>query len=71
MRIERFESVWDAIEETPGEAETMRFRSALLMAVRDRSTELGWTRNEAAKRLGVREVCEPTILSMRPGHQPG
>ncbi len=53
VRIERFASVWDAIEETPGKAETMQFRSALLRAVRDRIAELELTRNEAAKRLGV------------------
>jgi predicted XRE-type DNA-binding protein len=29
------ESVWDAIEDTPAEAENMKLRSALLMALKE------------------------------------
>ena len=32
MSSERFASVWDAIEDTPAEAENMKLRSALMMA---------------------------------------
>ncbi len=34
MSNERFASVWDAIENTPAETENMKFRSALMMALK-------------------------------------
>lgn len=33
MEVRSFDSVWDAIENTPGEAANMRLRSDLLTAV--------------------------------------
>lgn len=48
-----FASVWDAIEDTPAEAENMRLRSRLLMALAVRIEEQGWTQKAAAERLGV------------------
>ena len=38
MTNETFASVWDAIEDTPPEAENMKLRSALMMALENRST---------------------------------
>ena len=35
MSRKRFASVWDAIEDSPVEAENMKLRSILMMAVRD------------------------------------
>ena len=32
----RFASVWDAIEETPEDAESMKLRARLMMALQDR-----------------------------------
>jgi predicted XRE-type DNA-binding protein len=51
--VHTFESVWDALEETPGEAANMRLRSELAIAVR--SVVEGWqlTQSQAAHRLGV------------------
>jgi predicted XRE-type DNA-binding protein len=53
MRIERFESVWDAIEDDPAERERLKMRSVLLTALRRRIE--GWkiTQSEAAKRLNI------------------
>ena len=53
MNERRFESVWDAIENTPAEAANMKARSELMIAIRE--TVDGWklTQAEAAKRLGV------------------
>ncbi len=34
MSNERFESVWDAIEDTPAEAENMKLRSKLMIALK-------------------------------------
>ena len=33
MTIEVFESVWDALENTPTEAENMKLRSSLIIAI--------------------------------------
>ena len=49
----RFASVWDAIEDTPAEAESMKLRSALMLAVREHIKAKGWTQAEAAQRLSV------------------
>ena len=53
MNERRFESVWDAIENTPAEAANMKARAELMIASRE--TVDGWklTQAEAAKRLGV------------------
>jgi predicted XRE-type DNA-binding protein len=53
MSDEGFASVWDAIEDTPAEAENMRLRSALMMALERHIKARGWTQAEAARRLGV------------------
>ncbi|NHU49482.1 XRE family transcriptional regulator, partial [Rhodococcus sp. A14] len=53
MSDEIFDSVWDAIEDTPQEAENMRLRSTLLIALSQRIETEGWTQKDAAARLGV------------------
>lgn len=51
--IETFDSVWDAIEDTPAEAENMKIRSALMIELKQHIERQGWTQREAAQRLGV------------------
>ena len=53
MANERFDSVWDAIEDTPAEAENMRLRSALMIALKQHITREGLTQSQAAKVFGV------------------
>jgi predicted XRE-type DNA-binding protein len=53
MTSERFDSVWDAIEDTPAEAENMKIRSTLMMTINKHIQAQGWTQTEAARRLGV------------------
>lgn len=53
MSEQRFASVWDAIEETPAEAENMKLRSALMIALKDHIARQGWTQKEAAARFGI------------------
>ncbi|WP_299656795.1 XRE family transcriptional regulator [uncultured Jannaschia sp.] len=48
-----FESVWDAIEDTPAEAANMRMRSELMIALKARIEARGWTQAEAARVMGV------------------
>lgn len=48
-----YASVWDAIEDTPAEAENMKMRSALMIALSERIKSQGWSQTEAARRFGV------------------
>ena len=53
MNAKRFDSVWDAIEESPSEAANMKLRSNLVIAVREVVETWKVTQAEAAKRLGI------------------
>lgn len=50
---EQFESVWDAIEDSPAKAENIRLRSGLMIALKEQIRSQGWSQAEAARRLGV------------------
>ncbi len=62
MNSESFANVWDAIEATPGEAENMKLRSALMMELERRIRAKGWTQTEAARRLGVTQPRVSDLL---------
>jgi predicted XRE-type DNA-binding protein len=64
MSNERFESVWDAIEDTPAEAENMKLRSVLMIALKDHISRAGLSQAQAAKRLGV---TQPRISDLMRG----
>ncbi len=49
MSNERFDSVWDAIENTPAEATNMKLRSALMMALKEHIARTGLSQSQAAK----------------------
>jgi predicted XRE-type DNA-binding protein len=53
MSKKRFSNVWDAIEDTPAQAENMKLRSALMVALKDHIARAGLSQSEAAKLLGV------------------
>jgi predicted XRE-type DNA-binding protein len=53
MANERFDSVWDAISDTPEEAENMKLRSSLMMALKDHIDHEGLSQSQAAKVFGV------------------
>ena len=53
MSNEQFTSVWDALESTSVEAENMKLRSKLIIALKDQITRHDWTQAEAAVRFGV------------------
>ena len=50
---QRFTSVWDALENTPQEAASMKARSALMMALAEVIRERGITQGVAAALFGV------------------
>ncbi len=64
MSQETYASVWDAIEDTPAEAENMKLRAKLMMALEQHIVSSGWTQAEAARRLGV---TQPRISDLKRG----
>ncbi len=64
MSNERFASVWDAIEDTPAQAENMRLRSSLMIALKDHIASEGLTQSQAAKLFGV---TQPRVSDLMRG----
>jgi predicted XRE-type DNA-binding protein len=64
MSKKRFVNMWDAIEDTPAQAENMKLRSALIMALKDHIARTGLSQSEAAKLLGV---TQPRISDLMRG----
>lgn len=64
MNNERYASVWDAIEDTPAQAENMKLRSALMTALKDHITRAGLSQSQAAKLLGV---TQPRVSDLMRG----
>lgn len=64
MSNERFASVWDAVEDTPEEAENMKLRSVLLTALKNHLTRIGMSQAQAAKLLGV---TQPRVSDLMRG----
>jgi predicted XRE-type DNA-binding protein len=64
MSKERFASVWDAIEDTPAQAENMKLRSALMMALKDHIAGESLSQSEAAKLFGV---TQPRVSDLMRG----
>lgn len=53
MKRQRFDNVWDALEDSPAEAVNMTMRSRLLIAIEERVRGWDVTQAEAARRLGI------------------
>ena len=53
MSKKRFANVWDAIENTPSQAENMKLRSTLMIALKDHIARIKLSQSQAAKLLGV------------------
>lgn len=53
MTDQRFASVWDAIEDTPEQAENMKLRATLMTALKDRIAQSGISQTQAAELFGV------------------
>ena len=64
MSDEPFASVWDAIEDRPADARTMKLRASLMMALDRHIRTKGWTEAQAARRLGV---TQPRISDLLRG----
>lgn len=64
MSNKQFASVWDAIEDTPEEAENMKLRSALMIALKEHLTRTGLNQSEAAKLFGI---TQPRVSDLMRG----
>lgn len=64
MTANRFASVWDAIENTPQEAASMKARSSLMMELTTVIQERGMTQAEAAELFGV---TQPRVSDLMRG----
>jgi predicted XRE-type DNA-binding protein len=63
--MKRYASVWDAIEDTPADAENMKLRSALMIVIREHIKAKDWTHVEAAERL---RVTQPLVAELMRGN---
>jgi predicted XRE-type DNA-binding protein len=64
MTRNRYDSVWDAIEKTPAQAENLRLRSSLMLALKRHIEREGLSQTEAAKVFGV---TQPRISNLMHG----
>ena len=64
MSDQPFASVWDAIEDTPAEAENMKLRSSLMMALKEHIVRTGMSQSQAAKLFGV---TQPRVSDLMRG----
>lgn len=64
MSEQRFGSVWDAIEDTPAQAASMRTRSELMMALQQWVKTEGLTQTTAAGLFGV---TQPRVSDLMRG----
>ena len=55
MSRQRFDSVWDAIEDTAADAASMKARSAIMMALQEELATWNASRMAVAARLGLTE----------------
>lgn len=61
---EKFVSVWDALEDTPEDAENMKLRSSLMMSLKMYLVKTGLSQSQAAKLFGV---TQPRISDLMRG----
>ena len=64
MSSQRFANVWDAISDTPEEAENMKLRSVLMSALKSHIACVGMNQAQAAKLFGV---TQPRISDLMCG----
>ena len=64
MTRKRYDSVWDAIEESPEAAQNMKLRSTLMMALQEHISRAKLNQSEAAKLFGI---TQPRISNLMHG----
>ena len=64
MTTQRYDNIWNAIEDSAEQAENMRLRASLMMALERYVTRNGMSQEKAAKLLGV---SQPRISNLMRG----
>lgn len=64
MSNEKFASVWDAIEDSPQDAENMKLRAGLMRALSEHLARTGLGQAQAAKMFGV---TQPRVSDLMRG----
>ncbi len=64
MTPNRYQSVWDAIEDSPARAENLKLRSSLMLVLKRHIENEGLSQTEAAKTFGV---TQPRISNLMRG----
>lgn len=59
-----FNSIWDAIEDTPEQAENMKIRAELMRSIEARIKAEGWNQHQAAERF---RVTQPRVSDLMRG----
>lgn len=59
-----FSSVWDAIEDTPEQAQNMKIRAELMRSIENRIRAEGWNQSQAAERF---RVTQPRVSDLMRG----
>lgn len=62
MNKTRFESVWDAIEDIPDQAENMKLRAMLMRALEEYVERAGINQSQAARLFGVTQPRVSDLL---------
>ncbi|EPL06642.1 MULTISPECIES: helix-turn-helix domain-containing protein [unclassified Pseudomonas] len=63
QHIQRFDSVWDALEDSPQEAANMRLRSKVMMELSKTIKTWGLSQKAAAQRLNITQPRLNDVLS--------
>ncbi len=63
LRIEWFQNIWDAIEDSPEDAAEMERRSVLMIALVEHIRRQQWSRQEASRRLDA--PIEQIVMLLR------
>lgn len=62
MKTQKFDSVWDALEDNPVKAKNLKLRSELLTVIISRIEESELTQKETAKQLGITQPRVNALL---------
>lgn len=65
MKIDKFDNIWDAIEDSAAEAANMKARAVLMLAIRKQVESWKITQTEAAEKLGVTQPRMNDLLRGR------
>jgi len=64
-KAQAFESVWDAVADSPAEAANLQVRSELMMAIGAVIKQNSWTQTQAAERCGITQPRVNDLLRGR------